>query len=67
VKTQRRQRASRDGIRLVWQSAPTAPGASLDELLQVNIAVSAAHVLGQEPAPVAKLAAVSAPEVVPTV
>ena len=67
VKTQRRQRASRDGTRLVWQSAPTAPGASLDELLQVNIAVSAAHVLGQEPVPVAKLAAVSAPEVVPTV
>lgn len=47
VKTLRRQRAHIVGDKLVWQSAPTARGTPLDELLQANIATSTAHVLGQ--------------------
>lgn len=66
VKTQRRQRAILVGTKLMWQSAPTAPGDSLDELLHVNIALSAAHVVGREQAPVATLSAVSAPAETPT-
>ena len=54
-----------DGTRLVWQSAPTARGASLDELLQANIVVSAAHVQGQLPDLAATPTPVSAPEVTP--
>lgn len=47
VKTQQRQRAHIDGAKLVWRSAPTVPGAALDELLLANITTSTAHVLGQ--------------------
>jgi hypothetical protein len=47
VKTQRRQRARIASDKLVWQSAPTARGAPLDELLKANIETSTAHVLGQ--------------------
>ena len=53
--------------RLVWQSAPTARGASLDELLQANIVVSAAHVQGQLPDLAATPTPVSAPGVTPAV
>ena len=67
VKTQQRQRAYIDGTRLVWQSAPTARGASLDELLQANIVVSAAHVQGKLPDLAATPTPVSAPEVTPAV
>ena len=62
VKTQRRQRAYIAGDKLVWQSAPTARGAPLDELLQANIAISTAHVLGQPPSLAAVPASVNEPD-----
>ena len=61
VKTQQRQRAHIDGAKLVWRSAPTARGASLDELLQANIAISSAHVLGQPLSPATIPARVNEP------
>ena len=62
VKTQQRQRAHIDGTKLVWRSAPTARGAALDELLQANIAISTAHVLGQPQGPASMPASVNAPD-----
>ena len=62
VKTQQRQRAHINGAKLVWQSAPTARGASLDELLQANIAISSAHIHGQPIGLAAMPAALNEPD-----
>jgi hypothetical protein len=62
VKTQQRQRAHIGSAKLVWRSAPTARGATLDELLQANIAISTAYVLGQPLSPASQPARVNEPD-----
>ncbi len=62
VKTQRRQRALIVADKLVWQSAPTARGAPLDELLQANIETATAHLLGQPLSLAAVPASVNEPD-----
>ena len=63
VKTQRRQRALIDGDRLRWQTAPTADGEPLDELLLTNIVTSAAYVSGRQAKLMAASPHINAPEV----